>query len=368
MKQMVAQGMEEGALGFSTGLYYVPGNFAKTDEVIELSKVAARYKGMYISHMRNEADGLTESVAETIRIGEQAGLPVQMTHHKVSGRDWWGASVQSLQMVDEARARGIDVTMDQYPYTASATSLQGGLFPQWASEGTNAEQLGRLRVPATRTKLKNDIDYNMTHVRGGPDRVFISQCRFDPSLDGKNLAQITEQRGMTPTPENAAEVAMDIVEKGGASAIYHAISEEDVERIMKHPATAIGSDGGVSSLETASGVPHPRMYGTFARVLGLYVRERHVITLEDAIRKMSSLTAQRLSIRDRGLLREGFFADIAVFDADRIKDMSTFEKPHQYAVGMQFVLVNGQVVVDGGKHTGARPGRIVYGPGKKTGQ
>ena len=369
MKQMVAQGMEEGALGFSTGLFYVPGNFAKTDEVIELSKVAAKYKGMYISHMRDEAEGLTESVAETIRIGREAGLPVQMTHHKASGKDAWGLSVQSLKMVDEARAQGIDVSMDQYPYTASATSLEGGLFPQWASEGSNEDRNKRLRDADTRVKIKTAIVFNIVHVRGGgdPKNVFISQCRYDPSLNGKNLAQITQERGLAPTPENAAEVAMDIVEKGGAGAIYHAISEEDIERIMKHPATAVGSDGGVASLETATGVPHPRQYGTFARVLGLYVRERHVITLEDAIRKMTSLTAQRLAIRDRGLLREGYYADIAVFDPERIKDMSTFEKPHQYAVGVQFVLVNGQLVVENGKHTGARPGQIIRGPGYKTG-
>ncbi len=367
MKQMVAQGMEDGALGLSTGLFYVPGNFAKTDEVIELSKVAAKYKGMYISHMRNEAEGVTESVAETIRIGREAGLPVQMTHHKASGKDAWGQTVQTLKMVDEARAAGVDVTMDQYPYTASATSLEGGLVPQWASEGTGDDKLRRLRDPATRARIKTDIVYNIIHVRGGgdPKNVFISQCRFDPSLNGKNLAQITQERGMTPTAENAAEVTMDIVAGGGAAAIFHAISEDDVERVMKHPWTAIGSDGGVASLETATGVPHPRQYGTFARVLGVYVREKHVITLEEAIRKMTSLTAQRLGIRDRGLLREGFRADVVAFDPDRIKDMSTFEKPHQYAAGVQYVLVNGQTVVDGGKHTGARPGMIIRGPGYK---
>ncbi|MBI4474758.1 MAG: D-aminoacylase [Acidobacteria bacterium] len=367
MRQMVAQAMEEGALGLSTGLFYTPGAFAKTDEVIELSKVAAKYRGMYISHMRNEAEGLSESVSETIRIGEEAGLPVQMTHHKASGKNAWGSSVQSLKMVDEARARGVDITMDQYPYTASATSIEGGLVPQWAREGSNEDQLKRLRDPATRARIKADIVHNIVFVRGGgdPKNVYISQCRWDPSLAGKNLAQIAQDRGMAPTPDNAAEVVMDIVEKGGAGAIYHAMSEEDVERIMKHPATAIGSDGGVSKIETAQGVPHPRQYGTFARVLGVYVRERRVIGLEEAIRKMSNLTAQRLGIRDRGLLREGFFADIAVFDADRIKDMSTFTNPHQYAVGVQYVLVNGEVVVQEGKHSGVRPGRILYGPGYK---
>ena len=364
MKQLVAQAMEEGALGLSTGLFYVPGAFTKTEEVIELAKIAAKYHGMYISHMRNEAEGLLDSVRETIRIGQEAGLPVQMTHHKAAGRDAWGMSKESLRMVDEARARGIDITMDQYPYTASQTGI-AALLPQWAQEGQHADIVKRLRDAQTRAKIKNEIVYNILHNRGGgdPKNVFIGSCQWDPSLNGKNLAEITTARGMPPTPENAAEVTMDIVEKGGASAIYHAISEEDVERILKHPATGIGSDGAISVFGDA--VPHPREYGTFARVLGHYVRERKVITLEDAIRKMTSLTAQRLGIRDRGLLREGFYADIAVFDPDKIKDMATFEQPHQYAVGMQFVLVNGQVVVDRGKHTGARPGQIIYGPGYK---
>jgi len=364
MKQMVAQAMEEGALGLSTGLFYVPGTFTTTEEVIELARVAASYGGIYISHMRDEASGLLTSVRETIRIGEEAGLPVQITHHKAIGRDAWGQSEESLKLVDEARARGVDITMDQYPYTASQPSSNALLLP-WAQEGGRVYLFDRLRAPETRRRIKADIVNNLLHDRGGgdPANVVLGLVQWDRSLEGKNLAQITVERGMEPTLENAADVTIDIIERGGARAIYHAISEEDVERIMQHPASAIGSDGGVSVF--GEGVPHPREYGTFARVLGHYVRDRGIITLEEAVRKMSGATAQRLGIRDRGLLREGFYADVAVFDPERVRDMATFEDPHQYAVGVLFVLVNGELVVDQGEHTGARPGRIIYGPGRR---
>jgi dihydroorotase/N-acyl-D-amino-acid deacylase len=362
MKQLITQGMEEGALGISTGLFYVPGIFTKTEEVIELSKVAAGYGGIYISHIRNEAEGVLDSVRETIRIGEEAGLPVQITHHKVAGRLAWGKSVDTLRLVDEARARGIDVTIDQYPYTASQTSLNA-LLPQQYQEGGRPEILKRLQDPEIRKKMKTGIIANILDNRGGgdPRNVYIGVCEWDRSLEGKNLTDIVKGRGMDPTLENAAEAALDIIGKGSARAIYHAIQEADVERILKHPATTIGSDGGVSVF--GEGVPHPREYGTFARVLGRYVREKKVLTLEEAIRKMSGATAQRLGIRDRGVLREGLYADIAVFDPALVADTATFEKPHQYAIGVRYVLVNGLLVVDGGKHTGARPGRILYGPG-----
>lgn len=367
MKQMVAQAMEEGALGLSTGLFYIPGNFTKTEEVIELSRVAGRYKGIYISHMRDEAEGLLDSVRETIRIGEEGGIPVQITHHKAAGKLAWGKSAESLSLVDQARARGVDVTIDQYPYTASQTSINA-LLPQWAQEGGNKEIVNRLRNPDSRRKIKEGIVHNLLTSRGGgdPKNVAIGACRWDNSLAGKNLAQITQQRGMKPTVENAAEVTMEIVEKGGATAIYHAMSEGDVERIMRHPATAIGSDGGLSVF--GRDVPHPRQYGTFARVLGVYVREKKILTIEEAVRKMTSATAQRLGIRDRGLLREGFYSDVVVFDPERIKDMATFENPHQYAVGVRYVLINGRFVVDDGRHTGERPGQVLYGPGYKSQQ
>ncbi|MEX0964639.1 MAG: D-aminoacylase [Pseudohongiellaceae bacterium] len=362
MKDMVASAMEQGALGISTGLFYVPGSFTPTDEVIELSKVAASYNGIYISHMREEAAQLLDSVAETIQIGEQANIPVQITHHKVIGVENWGASVDSLRMVDEARAEGIDVTIDQYPYTASQTGITA-LIPQWAQEGGQERMIARIDSPETRGAVKAAIVDKILYDRGGgdPKNVFISRNPRDRSMEGKNLAQLTEERGMNPSADNAADVVMDIVKAGGATAVYHAIGPEDVDRIMRHPAAAIGSDGPVS--EFGVGAPHPRQYGTFARVLGHYVRERGVISLEQAVQKMSSMSAQRLGIRDRGLLVEGFFADIAVFDAEEIKDMATFENPHQYAVGMKYVFVNGELVVEAGSHTGRRPGKILYGPG-----
>ena len=362
MQDMIAQAMEQGALGISTGLFYVPGSFTPTSEVIELSKVAAAYGGIYISHMREEAAQLIDSVQETIRIGVEANIPVQMTHHKVIGKGNYGASVDSLRLVDEARARGIDISIDQYPYTASQTGIVA-LIPQWAQEGGNERLLERIASPETRGTVKAAIVDKILYDRGGgdPKNVVISRNPRDRSMEGKNLAELTLEAGMSPTPENAADVVMDIVKAGGATAVYHAIGPEDVDRIMQHPATAIGSDGPLSVFGV--GAPHPRQYGTFARVLGHFVRERGVITLEDAIRKMSSLTAQRLGIRDRGLLAENYYADIAVFDADEIIDMATFEEPHQYAVGMKYVLVNGQLVVEDGQHTGRRPGKILYGPG-----
>ena len=362
MKSMVSQAMEQGALGISTGLFYVPGSFTPTEEVVELTKVAADYKGIYISHMREEAAQLLDSVQETIRIGEEAGIPVQMTHHKVIGVENWGASIDSLRMVDEARARGIDITIDQYPYTASQTGITA-LIPQWAQEGGRDRLLQRINSNETRQTIKDEVVFKILYDRGGgdPKNVFISRNSWDPEMAGKNLADLAIERGLEPTPENAADVVFDIVRGGGATAVYHAIGPDDVDRIMQHPATAIGSDGPVGIF--GEGTPHPRQYGTFARVLGLFVRERGIISLEEAVRKMSSQSARRLGIHDRGLITEGYFADIAIFDADEVIDKATFEDPHQYAVGMKYVLVNGELVVENGRHTGARPGRIVYGPG-----
>ena len=362
MKDMVQQAMQHGALGLSTGLFYVPGSFASTEEVIELSKVAAKHGGIYISHMREEAAQLIDSVNETIRIGEESGIPVQMTHHKVIGVENWGSSVESLRLVDQARERGIDITIDQYPYTASQTGINA-LIPQWAQEGGRVRMLERIESPETRAAIKNEVVLKILYDRGGgdPKNIFISRNTWDPSMTGKNLAELTVEAGMNPTPENASEVVFEILKGGGATAVYHAINTDDVDRIMQHPVTAIGSDGPVGIF--GEGTPHPRQYGTFARVLGHYVRERAVLTLEDAVRKMSSQTARRLGIHNRGLLTEGYYADIAIFDADEIIDKATFEEPHQYAIGIKFVLVNGQVVVDQGRHTGRRPGKIIYGPG-----
>ena len=362
MKQMVRDAMEQGALGISTGLFYVPGSFTSTEEVIELSKVAAEYNGIYISHIREEAAQLIDSVQETIRIGEEADIPVQITHHKVIGVENWGASIESLRLVDEARERGVDVTIDQYPYTASQTSINA-LIPQWAQAGGREEMLSRINSAETYSTIKNEVVAKILYDRGGgdPKNVVISRNSWDPDMAGKNLAELAIDAGLEPTPENAADVVFDIIRGGGATAVYHAIGPEDVDRIMLHPATAIGSDGPVGVF--GEGAPHPRQYGTFARVLGLYVRERKILSLEEAIRKMSSQSARRLGIHDRGLITKGYFADIAIFDPDEIIDKATFENPHQYAIGTKFVLVNGTVVVENGQHTGARPGRILHGPG-----
>jgi N-acyl-D-amino-acid deacylase len=365
MRALIRQGMEEGALGLSSGLFYVPGTFTPTEEVIELARVAGEMGGIYISHMRDEAKGLIESVRETIAIGERGRLPTQITHHKVVGKAYWGQSVETLRMVDQARARGVDATIDQYPYTASATGIGSALLPAWAQEGGRDATLKRLKEPATRAKIKAESVRIIRDERGGgdPKNVTVSSCQFDPALAGKNLGQITQGRGLPVTLENAAETAMWIVEQGGCGGIFHAIGEEDLQRILVHPATMIASDGEVPIFGRNS--PHPRSYGTFARVLGVYVRDKKLLSLETAVQKMSAFPAQRLGLSDRGVLRTGMKADIAIFDPDRIRDMATYEKPHAYAEGVTHVIINGQVAFENGAMTSARPGRVLYGPAAK---
>jgi N-acyl-D-amino-acid deacylase len=365
MRAIVRQGMLDGAFGLSSGLFYVPGTFTPTAEVIELAKVAGAMGGIYISHMRDEASGVLASVRETIEIGEKGGLPTQVTHHKIVGKANWGKSVDTLRLIDEARARGVDATIDQYPYTASSTSVQAALLPAWALEGGRQEVLKRLQEAARRAEIKKETARIIMEERGGgdPQNVQLARCDWDHTLDGKRLGDVTKGRGLEPTVENAAETALWIIEKGGCQGIFHAINEEDLQRILRHPATMIGSDGEVPIFGTAN--PHPRSYGTFVRVLGRYVRDLKVITLEDAVRKMSAFPAQRLGLADRGVLREGLKADIAIFDPNTIRDLATFEKPHQYAEGVDYVIVNGQVAFEGGKMTTARPGRVLYGPSTK---
>lgn len=362
MRTLVEQGMRDGAFGLSTGLFYVPGTFTKTEEVIDLARVAARMGGSHTSHMRNEAADVVKSVAETIRIGEEGGLPTQVTHHKVIGKVYWGQTNETLRLVDEARARGVDATIDQYPYTASATSVQAALMPAWALEGGRARVLERLRDRQTRARIKAETSSIIEKERGGgdPKNVVLSNCSWDQSLAGKNLAEVTQLRGMQPTIENAAEATLWLVEKGGCQGVFHAISEDDIVRIMKHPASMIASDGEIPRFGVAH--PHPRSYGTFARVLGVYVRERNVISLEEAVHKMSAMPAQRMGLLDRGLLRPGMMADIAVFDPARVRDAATFDQPHQYAEGFSTVIVNGAIVFENGTMTAARPGRVLYGP------
>jgi dihydroorotase/N-acyl-D-amino-acid deacylase len=365
MRTIVRQGMEDGAFGLSTGLFYVPGTFTPTAEVVELAKVAGRMGGIHTSHMRDEASHVLDSVRETIEIGEKGGLPTQVTHHKIIGKANWGKSVDTLRLIDEARARGVDATIDQYPYTASSTSVQAALLPAWALEGGRPAILKRLQTPSSRSELRSETIRLINEERGGgdPQNVQLARCDWDHALDGKRLGDVTKGRGLAPTVENAAETALWIVEQGGCAGIFHAIEEEDLQRILRHPATMVGSDGEVPIFGEAS--PHPRSYGTFVRVLGRYVRELKTITLEDAVHKMSAFPAQRIGLADRGVLREGLKADIVVFDPGTVRDLATFDKPHQYAEGVSYVIVNGQVAFENGKMTTARPGRVLLGPASR---
>ena len=358
MEAMVDQAMREGAYGLSSGLKYVPGAYAKTEEVIALARVAARHGGYYVSHMREEGLQLLESVDETIRIGQQGGLPTQLTHHKVVGAPMWGKSRDSLDMVDEARSRGVDVTIDQYPYTASSTSL-GILFPSWSKEGSREDQLARLRDPETRARIEAAVLENLRVDRGGGDanNVVVSRCSWDPSLNGKSLADILEEQGREATLEEAAKLALELQEKGGFSGIFHAMDERDVQRILAHPLTMVASDGGI--VAPGEGVPHPRNYGTFARVLGHYARELGVLSFSEAIRKMSRFPAERMGLTDRGRLEADFRADIAVLDPARVIDRAVFGDPHRYAEGVQHVFVNGVATLRDGEMTGARAGRAL---------
>src|SRR5262252_9563698 len=247
MRGLVRAGMEDGAFGLSSGLFYVPGTFTPTAEVIELARVAGRMGGIYISHMRDEASGVVASVRETIEIGEKGGLPTQVTHHKIIGKTNWGRSVDTLKLIDDARARGVDATIDQYPYTASSTSIQAALMPAWALEGGRQAILKRLQTASSRNELRNETARLIREERGGgdPQNVQLARCEWDHSLDGKRLGDVTKGRGLEPTVDNAAETALWIVEQGGCSAIFHAIEEEDLQRILKHPATMVASDGGI---------------------------------------------------------------------------------------------------------------------------
>ena len=358
MRQLVETGMRDGAFGLSSGLKYIPGAYSETDEVIELAKVAGQYDGIYISHMREEGLDVIKSVRETIQIGEEAELPAQITHHKVVGVDMWGASVATLALVDAANARGVDVSIDQYPYTASSTGISV-LFPAWSMAGKREEQLARLSDPETRARIKEGIVYNLIHDRGGndPARVAIANCDWDTSLNGKNFAQVLEERGQPVNMDTAAELAMEIQQNGGCFGVFHAMSEEDVARIMQHPRTMIASDGGIHI--PGEGVPHPRNYGTFSRVLAYYVRETHTISTGEAIYKMSKWPAQRIGLADRGRIQVGAMADIAVMDLGTVQDHAEFENPHQYSSGVMHVLVNGQWVLRDGQMTGKRPGRAL---------
>jgi dihydroorotase/N-acyl-D-amino-acid deacylase len=357
MQALVRQAMDDGAFGLSSGLEYTPGTYAETDELIALARVTAPYRGLYISHIRNEGGQLIESVEEVIQVAEAAGVAGQVTHHKVVGPDRWGNSTASLQRIEAAQARGVDVTSDVYPYAASSTGLTI-LFPAWSREGGSAALSERLADPDLRARIGDAIASHIDAERGGdPSTIVLSRCAWDASLDGKSLADVLDERGQPVTVQAAAELAMDLQAQGGCRVVLHSMSEEDVRRILQHPTTMVASDGGIPA--PGVGAPHPRSYGTFARVLGHHVRSEQVLPLRTAIHKMTGFPAQRLGLAERGILRKGAIADIAVFDPGAISDQATFADPHQFATGVLHVVVAGEFVLHEGAVTGARPGRVL---------
>ena len=362
MDALVEQAMKDGALGFSTGLEYLPGMFAKTDEIVELAKAAAKYGGIYTTHMRNEGIDVKKSIVESLTIGEQANIPVEISHFKISDKNLWNHSNETLGMVRAARAKGMTVTVDQYAYPASSTSLDVRL-PNWAVAGGRNEGRKRLADPAIREKIAVEMKQNLKD-KGFKDYSFayVASYRANPEFNGKNIAEITQMVRNSKKVDDQIEQIFEMYDKGGAGMVYRTMSEDDVRNIMREPFTMIASDSSVREFNV--GVPHPRGYGNNARVLGTYVRDQKLITLEDAIRKMTSLPAQTFGLRDRGLIREGFAADIVIFDDAAVSDKATFEQPHQYAVGFSDVIVNGRIVFDGQKMSDAMPGEPLYGPGR----
>ncbi|MGH2567674.1 MAG: N-acyl-D-amino-acid deacylase family protein, partial [Bacteroidota bacterium] len=365
MEALVERAMRVGAMGFSTGLIYIPGTYSKTPEVVGLARAAAKSGGVYASHIRDEETEVFEAIDEALHVGREAGMPVQISHFKVSSKLMWGATAQTIEKVEQARAEGLDVTVDQYPYTASSTNL-GVLVPSWALAGGQAALNRHLADPATREKIVAEMDRDFRE-RHGFDRIdyaVVASCTWNRSLEGKSIARINAEKGRQETLQAEIETVIEMMQQGGAQMIYHKMHEADVERVLRFPYSMVASDSDIRSF--GAGMPHPRGYGTNARVLGRYVREKKVIRLEEAIRKMTSLPAQRFRFEDRGLIRPSMWADIAVFDEQTVGDKATFEKPHAYSEGFRFVLVNGQIVIEDGKHTGARPGQVILGRGVST--
>jgi len=367
MKELVAQAMEDGAFGMSTGLFYLPGGFADTAEVIELCKVVAKYGGIYTSHIRGEGDPLIEAVTETIEIGERANIPVQISHHKACGIENWGNVKKTLKMMEEARSRGLDVTCDVYPYTACGADLIS-MIPNWAHEGSVDKLCERLRDLRTRERIKKEMleglpSWESSVKQSGWGRIKVIGWKEHKEFEGKTLAEIAELKGVDPF-----DLTFDlIIKKENPELVDSAMTERDVCAVTKHPLSMVGSDGWALAPYGVLGEnkTHPRSYGTYPRILGKYVREDKVLTIENAIKKMTSLPAQKLGLRDRGMLRAGMWADIVVFDPMRVVDEATYEDPHRYPKGIECVLVNGEVVVDRGKHTGTLPGKVLRIPNKK---
>jgi len=385
-KAIVDQAMRDGAVGMSTGLIYRPGMYSPPEEIIELQKVAARYGGIYASHMRNEAGEILPAIDEALRVGREANCRVEISHFKLP-RDvaqQIGGAATTLGKVLAARAAGEEVWLDQYPYTASSTTITA-MLPDWVYDHGNAEAKKRLNDPQQVAKMLADMKHNYEDARHRPNLGYavIANCKSDPTLAGRNLYEVAQifklreqNKGkevelLSSNPDKLPDVSMedqyraviDISRNGGASCVFHTMDEQEVEDILRCPLVSVASDSGIRDF--GIGQPHPRGYGTNARVLGHYVRERHTISLEDAVRKMTSQPATAFHFFDRGLLRPGYVADVTIFDPDTVADKSTFEKPHQYAVGIRFVVVNGYEVLANGEMTELLPGKPVLGPGAK---
>ncbi|MEP6780004.1 MAG: D-aminoacylase [Gemmatimonadaceae bacterium] len=371
MRAIVDTAMRGGAMGMTTALIYPPSSYASTDELVEVAKAVAKYGGVYASHIRDEGKGVVGAVKEAIAIGERAGLPVEVFHLKVADRASWGIRMDSVrQTIDAARARGVDVAADLYVYTAGGTGLEATI-PSWAFEGGNDSLKGRLANPTTRARLKGEITtgspgwWNIIEAAGGWDGVVLvnAQNPDNAKYEQKSIAQIARETGKDP-----ADAAWDIVAAGQARvmAIYHMMGEADIENALTFPWTSIGSDAGAVAqigVPDATGLPHPRSFGNFPRVIAKYVKERKVLTLPEAIRKMTGWPATRMRLANRGTIAIGNWADVTIFDYDRLQDKATYEKPMEFPTGIEWVLVNGVVTMDHGKHTGAKAGRVLRGPG-----
>ncbi|MCW3082590.1 D-aminoacylase [Segetibacter sp.] len=357
MKTIVEQAMTAGAVGFSTGLIYIPGTYAKTAEVVALAKVASGYNGVYASHIRDEADSVAFAINEAIQVGREANIGVEISHFKLSGQQNWGRSDETLGLVREARNEGLDVTIDQYPYTASSTSLSTLLPDNVLSDGQDSIN-ARLQRPEVRKQIS---EYMIKKLRKRKLKHFsypvVASFKADTTYNGKSIEQVNLVKGRKHKAQEEAETIMDMMQQGGAGMVFHGMSEDDVKNIMKYPFDMFASDASIRVFN--SGVPHPRGYGTNARVLAKYVRDEKVISLEDAIRRMTSLPAQKFNLKDRGLLKEGFAADILIFNDKEVQDLSTFDKPHQYTKGFKYVLVNGEMSVENGIQNAVRNGRTL---------
>jgi N-acyl-D-amino-acid deacylase len=365
MRELTTEAMEAGAYGLSTGLIYPPGIFAKTDEIIELAKIAARYGGVYDSHIRGEGRALMASLREAIEIGERVGIPVQISHHKAASKTVWGKSVETLKMLEDARERGVDVTVDQYPYRAGSTSLVT-VLPPWAHEGGMERLLKRLEDPELTARMERDIVEGILGWENfggelGWENIYVTSVKSDENkvVEGKNLCEIKELRG---DPDEFTSLFQLLSEEEGAvSMVLFAMKEDDVRRIMAHPLQMVGTDSGSASPTgfMRRGKPHPRSYGSYPKILGRYVREHGVLRLEQAIRKMTSFPAQRFGIHDRGLLKPGMWADIMVFNPETVIDKATYQDPHQFPEGIEYVIVNGEITAEKGEYRNVLAGRTL---------